>query len=407
MNALNRYLIFLLEEWRILAFGVLFLFFSCFGRTFYIALFGGEIRAAFDLTPGEFSYIYSAATLSGVLFIPWLGKLIDDVNLTIYATSMVVVLAAASFLLSTTPNVIVLFIALFGFRVTGGSMMTHTVIVTMARHFVLRRGMATATSSIGVPLAESVLPIVAVFAMGAVGWRTVWTVSSLCLALICIPMIVWLLKPSPKMSVPRNVQENTAAPDPSRSATRRDVMRDPYFYALSPALILPTPMITGLFFHHATIAESKAWSLDWLATCFIAYAVATVATSFIVGPLVDRYGARAVLPWTVGPMIFGLGFLAFGASPFSALPYMLCIGMTTGARSTLTAVIWAEIYGTRHLGSIRSVVHTITMLLAGLSPAVLGWLIDHGVSLKTMVEVFVVLLLSCGFFARLAVSKRV
>jgi len=406
MNLLDRSLSFLLKEWRVLAFGLLFQFGSCFGRTFYIALFGTEIRGAFDLTPGEFSYIYSAATLTGVLFIPWLGKLIDEVDLRAYAISMVAVLAAASFSMSIASNIAVLFVALFGFRVTGGSMMNHTSVVTVARYFSRRRGMATAICSLGVPIAEAVLPIVAVFSMELVGWRTTWAVSGVLLALLFVPMVFWVLKPLRRILTVSRDYEHSPSPHSAPSATRREVIRDARFYGLAPVLILPTPLVTALFFHHATIAESKMWSLEWLATCFIAYAGATVTASLVVGPLVDKYGARAVLPWTIVPMVAGLVVLALGTSATSVFIYMLCMGITTGARQTLSAAIWAEIYGTRHLGSIRSLVHTVTMLLAGLSPAVFGWSIDRHISIDTTVLVFALLLLSSAILARFTVSKE-
>ena len=389
----HRCLNFLMQEWRILAFGLSFQFFSCFGRTFYIALFGGEIRSTFDLTPGEFSYIYSAATLTGVLLIPWLGKLIDEVDLRPYAISMVVILGLASFSISAAPNLTILFAALFGFRVTGGSMMNHTTAVTLARHFNKRRGIATAICSLGVPIAEAVLPILAVLSIALVGWRMTWVGSGVILSFIFVPMVFWILGPLRQYSAVSRDHEKLPKPGSPQSATRREVMRDPQFYRLAPVLILPTPIVTALFFHHATIAESKEWSLEWIATCFVAYAGATVVASLAVGPLVDRRGARVILPWTVVPMVAGLVLLAYGTSAASAFIYMLCIGLTTGARHTLTAAIWAEVYGTRHLGSIRAVVHTITMLLAGLSPAVLGWSIDQNVSIGTMVQVFAILLL--------------
>ena len=382
-----------MQEWRILAFGLSFQFFSCFGRTFYIALFGGEIRSTFDLTPGEFSYIYSAATLTGVLLIPWLGKLIDEVDLRPYAISMVVILGLASFSISAAPNLTILFAALFGFRVTGGSIMSHTTAVTLARHFNKRRGIATAICSLGVPIAEAVLPILAVLSIALVGWRMTWVGSGVILSLIFVPMVFWFLGPLRQYSAVSRDHEKLPKPGSPQFATRREVMRDPQFYRLAPVLILPTPIVTALFFHHATIAESKEWSLEWIATCFVAYAGATVVASLAVGPLVDRRGARVILPWTVVPMVAGLVLLAYGTSAASAFIYMLCIGLTTGARHTLTAAIWAEVYGTRHLGSIRAVVHTITMLLAGLSPAVLGWSIDQNVSIGTMVQVFAILLL--------------
>jgi uncharacterized membrane protein YjdF len=107
-----------------------------------------------------------------------------------------------------------------------------------------------------------------------------------------------------------------------------------------------------------------------------------------------------VLPWTVVPMVVGLVFLAYGTSAASAFIYLLCFGLTAGARHTLTAVIWAETYGTRFLGSIRAVVHTVTMFLAGLSPAVLGWLIDQHVPIGTTVQIFTILLIISAISAK-------
>jgi len=396
---------FLVQEWRILVFGISFQFFSSFGRTFYIAIFGGEIRSTFDLTPGEFSYIYSAATLTGVLFIPWLGKHIDEVDLRPYAISMVVILGLASFSISVAPNLVILFAALFGFRVTGGSMMNHTVVVTIARYFNKRRGIATSICSLGVPIAEAVLPILAVLLMALMGWRMTWMVSGGILFVIFGPVVFWILGSLRQDSIDGGGHANAPKLNSSPSVTRREVLRDPQFYRLAPVLILPTPLVTALFFHHATIAEIKEWSLEWLATCFIAYAGATVVASLAVGPLVDRHSAKMVLPWTIVPMVVGLISLAYGTSTASALMYMLCFGLTAGARYILTAVIWAETYGTRYLGGIRAVVHTITMLLAGLSPAVLGWLIDQHVPIGTTVQVFAILLIISAISAK-GVVKR-
>ena len=232
-----------------------------------------------------------------------------------------------------------------------------------------------------------------------------WVGNGLLICIIFIPVTFWLLGPDRKNTtagIDSKIQSNPLSP---RSATRREVLRDPLFYALAPVAILPTPLVTALFFHHATIAESKAWSLEWLATCFVAYAMATLVASLAVGPLVDRFGAKAALPWTVIPMITGLAFLAYGSAAEIAFVYMLCIGLTIGSRSIIIVPIWAEIYGTRHLGSIRSVVHTITMLLAGGSPAVFGWLIDQDIPISTIVQTFAISLLVCAIIAKFAASK--
>ncbi len=52
-----RYLDFLAVNRRFLAFGFATAFFSAFGQTFFIAVFGGELRAEFALSHGEFGSV--------------------------------------------------------------------------------------------------------------------------------------------------------------------------------------------------------------------------------------------------------------------------------------------------------------------------------------------------------------
>ena len=54
-----------------LGFGVLLCASASFGQTWFISLFGGEIRAAFSLSHGDFGAIYSAATLASGVSLVW------------------------------------------------------------------------------------------------------------------------------------------------------------------------------------------------------------------------------------------------------------------------------------------------------------------------------------------------
>ncbi len=385
---------FFVAEWRILSFGLIFQFISSFGRTFYIALFGGEVQADFDLTPGEFSYIYSAATLTAALLIPWLGRLVDDIDIRKYAFLMVAVLAVSAFSFAAASHVVVLYLALFGFRATGGSMMNHASVVTMSRYFVRRRGIATSVCALGISIGEAALPILAVLMMGLIGWRMTWFGSGLLLLLVAVPLLLWLLWPIPRDPKARH---DVAAASPgtgAHHATRREALSDLRFYALAPTIVLPSPLITALFFHHGTIANVKGWTLEWLATCFVGFAVSTIFAAVVFGVLVDRYSARRMLQWTTLPMVAGLLYLIYGSSPYAALLYLVGVGLTTGGRFSLSGAIWAEMYGTRHLGGIRSMIHMATAVLFGVAPALMGWLIDRGVPVDTTVGAFVCLLLA-------------
>ncbi len=397
---------FFIAEWRVLSFGLIFQFLSSFGRTFYIALFGGEVQADFGLTPGEFSYIYSAATLTAAMLIPWLGRLVDDISIRTYAVLMVSVLAVSALSFAAASHVAVLYLVLFGFRATGGSMMNHASVVTMSRYFVRRRGIATSICALGIAIGEAVLPILAVVMMGVIGWRMTWMGSGALLLFVGVPLLLWLLWPIPLDAKARDQTADAAPETDIRHATRREALTDLKFYALAPTLVLPSPLITALFFHHGTIAAVKGWTLEWLAACFVGFAMATIVAAVVFGMLVDRYSARRMLPWSTVPMIAGLVCLVYGNSPAAALLYLLGVGMTTGGRFSLSGAIWAEIYGTRHLGGIRSVVHTVTALLFGISPAAFGWLIDQDVSIDAVVLTFVYLLLASMLAAAFATGRQ-
>src|SRR3546814_10266162 len=80
-----RYLDFLVANGRFLAFGFLMTFASSFGQTFYVSLFGAGIRAEFALGNAAFGAMFSGATVASAILLVWLGRLIDRVDLRLYA----------------------------------------------------------------------------------------------------------------------------------------------------------------------------------------------------------------------------------------------------------------------------------------------------------------------------------
>jgi len=79
-----HYFNFIKENWRFLGFGISLNFFSSTGQTFFISIFGGEFRREFNLSEGDFGFIYMIATLLSAGSLIWLGRLIDRMDLRVY-----------------------------------------------------------------------------------------------------------------------------------------------------------------------------------------------------------------------------------------------------------------------------------------------------------------------------------
>ena len=378
---------------RFLGFGFVLAFFSSFGQTFFISLFGDEIRTTFDLSHGDFGLCYSLATLASGMTIIWLGRKIDSVDLRIFSTVACGGLVLACFGMAVVPAVALLGVVLFLLRLTGQGLLSHAAMTSMARYFDIGRGKAISVAGLGFPAGEAVLPIAAVVIMARIGWRETWLAIAAGLFVIGIPLILWLLRGHEarhcahldRVAV---AEDSTNADDQfaglGRQWTLGEVLRDPRFFVVLPAIMAPAFIVTGLFFHQVYLVESKGWSLTWFAGCFAVFAATQFPAGLIAGTLVDRYGARRLLPLYLAPLTAGVAVLAMTAHWLAAPAFMALAGLTAGLSGPIVGSMWAEMYGVRHLGAIRAMVTAVLVFGTAGSPVTMGWLIDAGVSMDTI-----------------------
>jgi MFS family permease len=387
---------------RFLSFGILVAFFSAFGQTFFIAVFGPDIRAEFDLSHGEFGGYYAIGTaVSGVTLI-WAGKLIDRFDLRWLTAGVASLLILACAFMSIVPVAWALAPAIFALRLSGQGLMSHTAMTAMGRYFEAERGRAVSIAILGFPLGVAVFPGLAVWLSGQFGWRMAWALVALALTLFLIPVLLWLLKGHGA----RHrffLAQTTGSSDPGTAAlahppgrrrqwTRAEVLRDPRFYLLCFAITAPSFISTGLFFHQAHLAAAKGWSLAWLASAFVAYTVGAIGANLAFGPLIDKYGARRLLPYYLYPLVLACLTIVYFNHPLSAVALTLFLGLTSGSGQTLVAAAWPEFYGALNLGAIRAMVMSMSVGASALSPFVLGWLIDRGASMESMAVGFLIYL---------------
>jgi MFS family permease len=385
----SNYILFAVDNRRFLAFGFLVALSSSFGQTFFIGVFGPGLREEFGLTHGDWGLVYMAGTLASALVLPWSGRLIDRIDLRVFSAAVFIGLAAACFVMAITGHVTVLVLAIFLLRQFGQGLMTHTSVTTMVRYFDANRGKAVSLGSIGFSTGQAMLPFIAVLAIAAVGWRPTYAATGMILVVV-VPLMLWLLKGHGKRHQ-RHLDVLAAPPlghAVGRQWTRAEVLRDPRFYVLLVGIEAPAVIVTALFFHHLHLADVKGWSHGWITGNYVVYAASSLATMLVAGRLVDRLGALRVVPLHLLPLGLGMVILATFDAPLWASFYLLSSGMTTGIAFTSTAAVWAEIYGVRNIGAIRSVVAAAMVFASALGPLFMGALIDAEVAIKVICLIF-------------------
>lgn len=392
LSGLRDYITFFARNARFLLFGFLLALLSSFGQTYFIALFGAEIRAEYDLSHGDLGFIFSIATLASAGCLIWAGRRLDDVDLRLYSALAVIGLAVACGFLAGGQGTAFLFVAFFGLRLCGQGLMGHTSQTAMARYFEAGRGKALSIASLGHAVGQAMLPSLVVFLIALAGWRAAWWSFGGVLLLAMVPLVLELLRghtarhAALEERLAHAEKARQGADDKSSAGARqwtlREVLHHPMFYLVMSNVIAPGMLMTGLMFHQIHMIESKGWDITWFAASFAAYSATSVIAGIWVGPMIDRYSARRLITFYLLPMAVGILALIPTNHPGAVLAWMVLSGVTSGMHRSIVGAFWAEAYGVRHLGAIRGLVSGISVVGTAVSPVLFGWMIDTGISIE-------------------------
>ncbi|MFW5834795.1 MAG: MFS transporter [Pseudomonadota bacterium] len=373
---------FLRDNARWLVGALLLAFASSFGQTFFIALFAEDLRAELGLSHGDWGTLYALGTLASAAVFMAVGRLADDLEPFRLVAAVMGGLALVCAFMAVVTAPWMLALAVFGLRLGGQAMMTHVAVTITARWFVATRGRALAVVSLGHPLGEAILPGLAVFAVAAFGWRGAWWAAAALLLLVLMPLTMTLLS-RPRVPLgSRPSGPDTTAGLGGRHWRRAEVVREPLFWGLLAGFTVSPALGTALLFQGAHLVSVKGWSLEVYALGFLAYAACSVAGSLVSGVLVDRLGAARLLPVYLLPLAASLAVAGLFGTEAAVFLYLGLLGFGTGFGFALVSALWAELYGTLHLGSIRALASGSGTLATALGPALTGLLLDAGLGIE-------------------------
>ncbi|MEY2992427.1 MAG: hypothetical protein RI946_1821 [Pseudomonadota bacterium] len=363
--------------------GFLLSFLSSFGQTYFISIFSGEIRTAFDLTHAQWGSIYGIGTFSSAVVMIWAGGLSDIIRTRVLGAIVLGALACAVVFMSQLSSYLALPFAIFFLRFFGQGMAVHLSTVAMSRWFVAARGRALSIANLGYSLGEALLPMTMVALMGFYAWQTLWLGASV-LILAMIPVLFLLLH---NERTPQSMaEENSSLGMGGRHWTRKDTLRHPLFWFMMPAMIGPGAFFTAFFFQQVPFAAEKGWSHLELVKLFPIYSVSVVAANLVSGWALDKWGVGRLIPYFQLPLV--VAFIVVGQAQdvtMIALALVL-LGLVGGANSTLPNAFWAEFYGTRHLGAIKALATAIMVLGSAIGPAITGFGLGLEIPLSTQFQ---------------------
>jgi len=368
---------------KVIIFGFIFTFFSSFGQSFFLGLFNAPIRNELNITHGQFGSIYAVATIFSSLLLIWLGKKIDDYRILNYSLFVITLLFFSSLVFSYINSIYLLAFGIFLMRLSGQGLMSHASTTTISRFFDRSRGKALSTVWFGLSTAEFILPVLVTYLFVIYSWRTVWQGIAV-LIILFLPFIIL----STIKSISLESREADSTPnikkDKIKSWRRREVVKDYRFYILSLNMLAMPWMATGVFVYQSFIAESKMWDVYTIPKAFMVYSITSILTLFSSGYLVDKFTSRRLIPIMNVPLLLAMIILFYNQHEIYAYVFLGLVGVSNGFGNILGSSTWAEIYGVKHIGSIKALTTAFMVFATAFGTAVFGLLIDKGFTIENI-----------------------
>ncbi|WP_418157065.1 MFS transporter (plasmid) [Pantoea agglomerans] len=375
-----------------LAFAAILMAMSSFGQTYFVSLYGQDLRQAFGLSDGGLGGLYAAGTVMSAVTLTWAGRMIDYTTTRCFTLAVTLLLITACLLVSGAQAAWMLCAGFYLLRLGGQGLMVHTALTATARQFPLDAGKVLGAIALGLSLAQALFPLAAVQINYLTGWRIAWLINAVvliagvALAVSCLPR---------------------AAEKPLRTFRKRgaekvreaSVWKNRNLLLALPAVLASPFITTGFFFHQARLAEEKGWALSWVAGWFIAYAITQAVSLLSFGPLIDRMTPRRLLPWFLLPQGAGMLALWLSSSQWVTPFYLIMTGVSSAIASTLATALWVQLFGSAQLAKVRSAVEAGTVLASGASPVIMGVLIDQHVTLRIQALICLVFILAASLVA--------
>ena len=368
---------------KVIVFGFIFTFFSSFGQSFFLGIFNTSIRETLSITHGQFGSIYASATLCSSLLLIWVGKKIDDINIFRFAIYVTLLLSFSCFFFSKISSIVFLFIAIFLMRFSGQGMMSHTATTTVSRYFTKSRGRALSICWFGLSSAEFILPVLMVFLLSLTTWQNIWTVIAL-LILIFLPIASFFLVRTVKLDTRESTEGEEFKEENIKQWKRIEVIKDYKFYIVSMNMLAMPWIATGVFVYQSFITESKNWGPFVIAQSFMSYSVFSVITLLISGFLIDKFTSRKLLIFMNIPLFLSTFVIIYFDAQLTAFIFLGLIGISNGLANVLGSSTWAEVYGVKHIGSIKALTTALMVFSTAFGTALFGILIDIGFSIENI-----------------------
>ena len=369
---------------------------------------------ALGIGRGSFSLVYSIRTISDGAAGPVVGRLLDRYGPRMLMAGGGVIAGLALMSLGVVQNFWQFAVVLGIFGLASAACMERLVPnVTVARWFVRKRGRAVALVSTGMSVGLAIFAPVAQGFIDLVGWRWTWAILGTCVWILIIPASLAFMRKSPEvMGLRPDGDRASASPGESgqgiASVDKEEVSwtflmarRTRTFWFLSASMILGAGAQSAIAVHQVPAILDNGISPAAISGAMVVFGLLGIVSKIVIGLLVERISIQLLVVLTTVGTAVSLIILMNADSISMTFSYAVLAGFTRPATFPLAAIVWADYFGRKHLGTIQGMIQPFLLLAQAGGPLLVGvlfdWLDGYTVAFSVIIGLYLMAALAMVF----------
>jgi MFS family permease len=348
------------------------------------------INSSFGIffTPLQNQFGWNRATISGAssvgffltgLFSIFAGRLTDRYGPRFTLIISSVVIGIGYVLLSGMQSVWQLYL-FYGFIVAlGNSGGDLSLLPTVARWFVKRRGLMSSIVKVGTGTGMFIMPLVSAWLITTFNWRTAYMVIAI-LAFTVIFGFSWWLKRDPSdMGLRPYGEEETAIENQGKTTVNislREVLHTRQFWLLCSTYFLIWYVTQSMMIHIAPHAVDIGFSVSKAASLVSVIGGFSIIGRLAMGNTGDRIGTRKTLLLCFAVLLAAVIWLQFATQTWMLYVFAPVYGFAHGSFFAIVSPLVADLFGIKSHGTNLGILFFIGMSGGAVGPIVTGRIFD-------------------------------
>ncbi len=413
--------------WVVIGFVTILGGLGAIGRTPAISPFVEDLCEHLHLTKTQISSAFTLGSLLAGFWFPLLGRLLDAVHIRLIVPAALLGLTGILWYLCCLGGLVgvlgngfaLMVLGFMGLRVISCTLTKLIPRTLVAFWFMRKRVLVSAYSAAMIAVIVSVIPNVAYHVKAFLGWRSMWFLESLGVALICVPLAWLIIRKRPEdcgLHVD-GIQEDhgVAIHDPllkkekvvEKAAGNYHFLKSMTFWILNLIFAMHSLLGTGTAFHFVGIGEERGVGGSVMLTLLVPVAILGIFFNLVVGTMIKRMHLKTLFILFIINIVGGLLCLCFVQYNACLVGFSLMYAMAWSLNNILLYVTWPSLFGKEGIGNIHGWVIGTNSILSAFGPFLLGCAKDVFGSFVTGVYILLGVLVLIGSLLVFARNQKV